>query len=72
MSQGRAPPHKQFDHYAEVPRAVAEKSQAKLRLIERRAKDPDGGPMGKEKFQRNKQHCNVGGRSVTSTTARRR
>ena len=67
MSQGRANFTMQYDHYETVPQAVADEVIKKYSpkpnpSLERHS--PDRGwslrRMAKEKFQRNKPHCNIG------------
>ena len=55
MSQGRASYTMQFDHYEQVPTALPRK----FRRNSLRFRDGDV-PMAKEKFNRNKPHCNIG------------
>ena len=63
-TQGRANFTMQFDHYEQVPASIADEitrssSEAAFRHFEGRAIERSPA-MAKEKFSRNKPHCNIG------------
>ena len=64
MTQGRATFTMQFDHYEQVPQNVAAGGSGEVRLIRHATSQIDEterrAPMAKEKFERNKPHCNIG------------
>ena len=62
MSQGRAQYSMQFDHYEQVPQAIADEVKAKYALSAKSDIYRGSGvkTMGKAKFERNKPHCNIG------------
>ena len=55
MSQGRAQYSMQFDHYEQVPQAIADEvKEAQMNVA------TGDTTMAKAKFERNKPHCNIG------------
>ena len=57
MTQGRAQYTMQFDHYEQVPAGDPGRDQSQVRLT---SSEYGGIKMAKQKFERNKPHCNVG------------
>ena len=63
MSQGRANFTMQFDHYEQVPSDGGRGGPGEVRLslnVTHYARIRKESPMAKEKFERNKPHCNIG------------